>query len=394
MNAVRQRWPHWLPWLGGGVLLALAVTTAVLWWFHTHTRIERTVDLPPQGEAAYNPLYLLREALRADGVNAQSRQHLQLTRIPLGSRDTVVLYGDPRLIGDEDSARLLAWARRGGHLLLRLPAFNGPPAPERAARTGRLLEAFGVRLSPDPARFCLDAQMPGDLPELMFCARQAFVLEHGDLPELAWGDPVNGYAFARKRWGSGSVDMLAQLDFLSNTQLDSPQRAALARQLLAPNYGQGTVHLIYGAQMPPLWRLMLDYGRMVWLPLLLALGAWLWMRMPRFGPLRPTPQPARRALLEHVEASGEHLYRYGQAGALHAALRDAFAARLRQCDPLAAALQGEAQHAAIAERTGVPVLEVAEALGDAPTHASGFQRRMAVLSRMMHTLGATPGSQI
>jgi len=387
MNALRARWrwSHWLPWLGGALLLALVLAAAVLWWFHTHTRIERTIDLPPQGEAAYNPLYLLREALRADGINAQSRPRLQLERTPLGTRDTVVVFGDPRLLGDEDVAQLLAWVSRGGHLLVRLPAYG---ARSRQRRAGVLLESLDIRLSSAPARFCFDAQMPGDLPELTFCAREGFMFDH-DAPDVAWGDPVNGYALARRPWGRGSVDVLAQLDFLTNTQLDSPQRAVLARQLLAPNYGQGTVHLIYGAQMPPLWRLMLEHGRMVWLPLLLALGAWLWLRMPRFGPLRPTPSPARRALLEHVEASGEHLYRYGRAAVLHAAMREAFRARLRRCDPLAATLESDTQCAAIAARTGLPVAEVAEALGDGPTHAAGFRRKMAVLVQMMRRLGAS-----
>src|SRR3546814_3831009 len=77
---------------------------------------------------------------------------------------------------------------------------------------------------------------------------------------------------------------------------------------------------------------------MAWLPALLALAAWLWMRTQRFGPRLPSPEPARRALLEHVQASGEHLWRYGRASALYAAVREVFMARLRRRDPLAAAL--------------------------------------------------------
>src|SRR3546814_455640 len=79
------------------------------------------------------------------------------------------------------------------------------------------------------------------------------------------------------------------------------RRRGLARQLLQPGWKRGTVHLVYAANMPSLWRLLLEHAWMAWLPALLALAAWLWMRTQRFGPRLPSPEPARRALLEHVD---------------------------------------------------------------------------------------------
>ena len=44
-----------LPWL-----LALAVLgVGVAWFLATYHRVEKTVPLPPRGEASYNPLYAL-----------------------------------------------------------------------------------------------------------------------------------------------------------------------------------------------------------------------------------------------------------------------------------------------------------------------------------------------
>ncbi|KLD68954.1 hypothetical protein Y886_43930, partial [Xanthomonas hyacinthi DSM 19077] len=86
-----------------------------------------------------------------------------------------------------------------------------------------------------------------------------------------------------------------------------------------------------------LWRTLFTRGWPAWLPALLMLLAWLWSRTQRFGPLLASPAGDRRSLLEHVRASGEHLFRYGKAALLYTAMRQAFLTRLRRRAPLAAA---------------------------------------------------------
>src|SRR3546814_12846382 len=100
-------------------LLVVAVATA--WWLYNYEYVETEVDLPPRGEARYNPLYALRLALQADGVHATSRQRLQLDEVSLGARDTVLVLSDPRTLSPEDVDGLLAWVEGGGHLLVRTP---------------------------------------------------------------------------------------------------------------------------------------------------------------------------------------------------------------------------------------------------------------------------------
>src|SRR3546814_11814484 len=95
-------------------LLVVAVATA--WWLYNYEYVETEVDLPPRGEARYNPLYALRLALQADGVPATSRQRLQLDEVSLGARDPVLVLSAPRTLSPEDRAGLLAWVEGGGHL--------------------------------------------------------------------------------------------------------------------------------------------------------------------------------------------------------------------------------------------------------------------------------------
>ena len=93
-----------LPWALGLALLAVLVA----WFVSTHRREQQTLPLPPRGEASYNPLYALKLSLLALGQRVNSRQRLQLDTVPLGPRDTVVIYSDPRTLSDSELDALAA----------------------------------------------------------------------------------------------------------------------------------------------------------------------------------------------------------------------------------------------------------------------------------------------
>lgn len=385
----------------GGLLL---VGVLVAWFLGSHERAQRQIVLPPRGEAAYNPLYALRETLRADGVRAESRQRLDLDAMALQPRDTVLLLGDPRTFGARDSDALLAWVERGGHLILRTP----PPDVDPDAEVGRvpLLDALGVSVERGRPSECLTLATPGQPQHSEFCSGRRFQIDE-DAASNWWGGDED-YAYARLPHGDGAVDVLAEMDFLQNgaSGLGALQKALegddtappqggmhdvphrlLARQILAPNYGHGTVHLVYAAQLPSLWRTLFVRGWPVWVPLLLMLLAWLWSRMQRFGPLRPAPAGDRRSLLEHVRASGEHLWRYGKSPLLYAAMRAAFLARLRRRAPIAAALEGAAQAAAIAELLKLSRAQIEQALQPpARNQPAAFRERIRLLVQMRNQL--------
>ena len=380
------------------VLVGALVAAGVAWFLHAYEKVEKEIVLPPRGEAGYNPLYALKKTLLADGVEVDSRQRLDLSNAGLGKRDTLLILNDPRAMTPVDSRLLLQWVAAGGHLLLRTP-----PTAGRDKEAGvPILEALQVKLA-DAAPECAPLQVQGEDQHVEFCRGRRFLFNQVE-PELAWGDLQAAYVYARLAHGQGHVDLLADFDFLTNAGdkpdnpfvadedplsgglRDGPHRA-LARQVLAPNYGQGTVHLVYAAQMPSLWRTVAQRGWPVWAPLLLALLAWLWLRMQRFGPLRPTPAGERRSLLEHVRASGEHLFRYNKRALLYAAVRNSFLARLRRRDPVAAALTGEPQVAAIAERLGLPLEQVRTALQAPPSHDKpAFRNRISTLIQLRNRI--------
>lgn len=350
------------------VLVALGLALVAAWWWHTFELVDDTVRLPPRGEARYNDLYALARALEARDVDVRSRAAPGLQQNPLAPGDLLVLGADVRTLAERDVDLLLAAVEQGAHLVLALPA-------SAEGRSAELLDRLGIYVVEGPACAYWRSE-PSPEERRSLCSPNHFVLDDSARAQFTWlccagservVTPANAgaYVLGRRTYGEGTVFVAGHLRFLRNDRLRRASNAALAWQVLAPALGSGTVHLVYSADVPPLHVLLLRHGWPVVIPLALALLAWLWSRSARLGPLQRPPSSHRRALLDHVRATGELAFRRGRALALHAAMKRAVLQRIARIDPGLAALEGEALVQALAARYGRSAGELRHAL--APT---------------------------
>jgi hypothetical protein len=333
-----------------------------------------------KGEARYNRFLALELTLQRLNVPATALATLDPQKMPLHPGDTLVLGDDAARVGADDAARIAAWVRGGGHLLL------SPGSTAVAAHTP-LFEALRL-LDPRPADYACSAIHATDtdddnsLSGVELCGRR-FRLTSAAVAavDAAMGDSQGGYLFARTRMGGGSVSLLVNLNALSRDALKQTAAQRFGWRLLAPNMGRGEIYLVYALDGISFLRILLRDGWPALLALTVLLAGWMAMRSARLGPLMPAPAMHRRALLEHVQAAGEFLYRRDGGRSLHQLACQTVLTRLRRRDPACAMLNGDALYTRLAERSGIDTAQIAQAF-QSPANAQAFRACITTLARL------------
>ncbi len=367
-----------LLWLGAGVLLLVVAALGTIWFRSHFVRRTVTVTRPDHGAASYDRFYVLRRLLQHAGQPARAISRIDLRLQP---GDTLVIGTGAGRLTPPQSRRIASWVRHGGHLVLH-------PSPVAASAASPLFHALGLSRLAAVHHGCDEADDPADTDKhdrkdaLKLCGMRFHGLPVAPSPAL--GDADKGFAYARLRIGSGHVSLLDDLRPLSG---HAPLKAAARRfdvGVLQPNLGKGNVLLAYAIGGTSFWLALFRQGWPALLALSALLLAWAVSRSQRLGPLRPMPPRDRRALLEHVRAAGEFLYRRDSGHTLHARAVAAVWQHRQRHDPQLAELEGADLHEHLAHRTGIDAAQIARALAP-PANAAAFRQALAVLVRLART---------
>jgi hypothetical protein len=362
------------------VLLVLgALLLLVGAFFATFEHKDVTETVAAKGEARYNRFLALELILQRLNVPAIALATLDPQKMPLHPGDTLVLGDDAARVDADAATRIVAWVRGGGHLLLS-------PGPTASAVHTPLFEALQL-LDPRPAEYAcstIHADAVGDdnTNGVALCGRR-FLLKPvaAAAVDAAIGDPQGGYLFARTRMDRGSVSLLVNLNALSRNVLKQASAQRFGWRLLAPNMGRGEIYLVYALDGISFLKMLLRDGWPALLALTLLLAGWMAMRSARLGPLMPAPAMHRRAMLEHVQAAGEFLYRRDGGRSLHQLACHTVLARLRRRDPACAMLNGDALYTRLAERSDIDAAQIAQAF-QSPANAQAFRACITTLARL------------
>ncbi len=377
---------------------AIAVVAGCLWlWDQVMT--ERLVAVPYKAQAAIdNPLLAGTRLLTAHGHAVRVEKMLEPGMLAALPRGTLLLTGGA--VDAAQAAPLLAWARRGNTLVVR-PGWIGRAGGQTraAADTDAIGSRYGVALSsrtrqddtcralrrPKPAPDD-DAHLvcvtPPDYDYPLELSRGLEVLQPEDDANPLWGDEygLGVLVFAE---GRGHVVVVAQ-DYFSDEALGHFDHGELLL-VLAGLAGPRTPVLAVNATQSLTWMQLL--WQRFWPALCaaaVALALWAWAASRRFGPAIPAPAGERRALLEHIDASGRWLWQVpGGRDVLLAAVRRTVMARLQRRAPELLTLDAATRVRRLAELAGLSADDVDSALHAPPAQrAADFTHQISTLQRL------------
>lgn len=365
------------------LIVALAVIGAialcVAGFFYTFKRDWITETTPSRGEASYNRFFALEGILKNMGQPASSSVFLERILPVLKPGDTLVISDDVSRINPVQAEALGEWVRGGGHLVFSPPYFKGAPLADNfnLLKDVREFKSLCVNLMAD-AKSTASAPASGKLCSMGFYL-QAQAMARAT---VVIGDPSgNGLVFARVPVGKGMVSMLRDLDVISRDRLKHAPEQEFAARLLAPNFGRGHFYLLYELIGNSFWVNLFVRGWPALLASLLLVLGWMAARSQRLGPLMPVPAAHRRALLEHIQAVGEFLFRRDGGRSLHGLACDAVRARLHRSDPASAMLNDTELYAWLAQRSQLDVAHIEHAFRS-PANATAFRGSMTTLAQL------------
>lgn len=301
--------------VGMAALIGLGVL-----WFRTNFE-KRTVKehVGASGEARLRP-YLAAERLaeRMGWKAAELRSLPELGSLP--PRGVLIMPDRRQALSGERIAELVAWAERGGHLVVDAE-YLAVPDP--------LLDALGVVRADatPPVLKPRTVELPnGRTVTVSLLGSMRIVVPDAQV-RLRIGEQLA--SFSR---GRGMVTVATSLGFAQNWAIGEHDHAELFWQLLqlAPSHEL----VVYWAPAKlSLWGFLKENAAPALAASALLLLLWLWSIIPRFGPVAPDLPPGRRRLLDHLRASGRYYWAKGLRSRLVVAARDAALRRIARVQP-------------------------------------------------------------
>jgi hypothetical protein len=316
--------------------------TGVIWFRANFEPVSDEVMVGFRGEARRNPWLAAERLLERMGHPATELREFDGLR-GLASDAILVLPQGRQTIPEPLRAGIVDWVRNGGFLVVEAeyPGIADPminefgvkraenmrdgPEDRRAgagsdSHTDDNFGRNGDGIDTDSLSLTV-LKLPGSSLTSTVWMEAGFSL----VSENAWFRAGTDYAanLLLLREGDGMVTVVNDLDFAMNNDIANLDHAQAVVELARFAQRSGPVIFFNNPGQPSLMTWLREHA---WAPIsaaALALCIWLWKSIPRFGPITPDGDRARRRLLDHLRASGRFLWTRGQGERLLEVSREA-----------------------------------------------------------------------
>ncbi|TDU63119.1 uncharacterized protein DUF4129 [Prosthecobacter fusiformis] len=228
-------------------------------------------------------------------------------------------------------------------------------------------------------------QLDGESYEVEFPSLHTMALSR----ELEYGESLSGSlkqaTMLDLNYGIGRVTVISHARPFRNRYVDENDHARWLLALVGERAQE--VHFITTLQSS-FWNLLWNRAWMPLVGLALVTVVWLWLNMPRFGPLRQVQLHDTKHFAEHIGALGQFFYRLKRPDVLLSAAADAVRVKAARRHPYLLQQDDEAMIQFLVEATEMPVERIRSAFmsGGKPA-AHEMVRRLQDLQSLKTALG-------
>jgi len=167
-----------------------------------------------------------------------------------------------------------------------------------------------------------EAQISWELDDESYHYRVEFEGDEGLVSSWgeSWEHEKEGSRMVTVGYGAGSVMVLAHARPFRNAYIDRADHAAFLESVVQWN-GTGEVMFLYGTGSS-FFTMLWNHGRLAVIAFLVLLLVWLWMKIPRFGPVLNDSVTLKREYGEHLTSAARFLWRQKKLGHYIQPLRD------------------------------------------------------------------------
>lgn len=385
-------------------LLLMALLVAA--FFACFTLEERERDTGYSSEARMNQWLAAGRLLEKQGQKIRFAP--SYGRLPRQA-DVIVLATPVEYLDAAEQQALLAWVKKGGHLVSELQTVS--EEGEEPDEDDLLYKTLGVRLydaapqseaeNPSAGSSAANAAAAAraKLPGSRFLPTR--IANEGDIRSTLDADYFLTYSQPRPEWTvssaerahalrfaleRGHITVLSDLLWMHNGNLAVADNAALLWRVVNAKAG-ATVWLIHGEERPSLFSLLLEHASLLLKAIALFILVWLWQASRRFGPVQPPQENNRRRLGEHLEASGRYLMQLGATDTLLNASRQRLFNQLQRQHPQWRRLPAEKLAGHLGERAGLESAGILRVLtASHPDNLLQFAADIRLLNRLRKAL--------
>ena len=337
-----------------GFLIALSfacLAAAAIWFAANFERRTQSEWVDFQGKARHERWLVAQRLLQRMGAKAQTVRSLpELGGLPPDA--TLLLPRGRQSLTAQSRQSLLNWVRQGGRLVVEAePPYLPDPLLDQLGVRRKMVAVTedGKGSGGDLGDAALvEIALPAQLAPLTVRMNGHIDLQaDGALARFGGRQATTALLV---HYGPEPVLVLNELDAVSNASIGLHDHAEFLWRMVQGDHGTPDVFFFSDPRKLSLleWLRTNAWSAVAGSALLVLV--WLWHTAPRFGPLAPDPERARRRLLDHLRASGRFLWAHGGAQLLVDAARESCLRRVARVHPDLIGAAGSEHEAARAAR--------------------------------------------